>query len=139
MDREKAREGDIFTIPHNPDPLPRHVVTPIPPRAVHNLALEILQPGDIRIPGLIQLPYRRDEEIALNRIPFGVILCILAPSDLHLNPPLLLLIIPGRRLDCSVEPNVLVELVLIRYVPQILLKYEQKKLVKSFLDKQLMV
>jgi hypothetical protein len=83
---------------------------------MHNLPLKLPQPGDVGITRLIQLPDCRDQKITLNRIALGE-LRVLAPRDLNLNPPLLRLIIPSRRLNSTIKPYVLIQLILIRHVP----------------------
>lgn len=56
------------TIANNTDPLPLSLITPVPSRRVHNLALKAIQTLNLRIPRLIELSDRTDEEVTLNRV-----------------------------------------------------------------------
>jgi hypothetical protein len=87
---------------------------------MHNLALEVLQALDIRVPGLIQLPHRRDQEITVDtvcRIELGVFLT----RDFDIDFPPLGRIVPRRFFDGRVEPDVFVELVLLGHIAEVVL------------------
>jgi hypothetical protein len=86
---------------------------------MHNLSLEVFQPFNLRIPRLVQLPNRRHQKVAVYTIRF-IELRILTPrySDIHIPPPRL--IVPARLFHTRVEPNVLVQPVLLRHFSQLI-------------------
>lgn len=106
------------TITNNADLLAGHVVAPVPPRRMHDLSLEISQPGDRLWPTRhIELAYSADKEVACDLV-IGVELGILTGSR-DFGLPLLRGVIPGRVLNSAVEANVGVQVVLLRGADEI--------------------
>lgn len=85
-----------------------------------DLALEVLQTFDVGITWLVQLTNSRDKKVTLDRVARAE-LGVFASRDLDVDFPTRLGIVPRRSFDGRVETDVLVELVLIRYIAQIFL------------------
>lgn len=88
------------------------VVAPVPSRGMHHLPLEVSQSRDCLWPSRhVELPDRTNEEIARDFV-LGVELGVLACSR-DLGLPLPGRVVPGRVLDCAVEPDVRIQVVLL--------------------------
>ena len=87
---------------------------------MHYLALEIIQTLDIWIARLIQLADSRDEEIAFDAIR-RIELCLFAASDLNIDGPAVLAVVPCSSRHRRVEAYVLVEIVFASDIAEIIL------------------
>lgn len=63
LTKEISWQDRRFTIPNNTDPFPIYVVAPIPPSRMHQFPLKIVEAGNVRPAGDVELTHGRHEEI----------------------------------------------------------------------------
>jgi len=86
---------------------------------MHHLALEFLQPYDVRILRIIQLADTRNQKVGHDGVR-GDELAILSAHHCNLNFPLLDLAVPAALIDLHIEPVVLVQVPFLRHRAEVL-------------------
>jgi hypothetical protein len=93
-----VRRSTVRTVADNTDLLVCHVVAPVPPCAVNDLVLEVLQAFDVWVTRLVKLSDCRNQEIALDRVTRAK-LGVFASRDLDVHFPARLAVIPCSSLN----------------------------------------
>ena len=89
---------------------------------MHDLSIEGLQTGQLRVVGLVQLTDCRDQEIRIDGIGFSNF-CLFPTDPFHLRSPCIACVVPTSFFYCRIEADMPVKLVFVRYINQIILNF----------------